>query len=268
MSTKQVASLLNKLDTTLNRRANGGKVNWKEQNEARKKAMWKPSSGKNQILVFTPSWAEDPFTFWGFHKGLQEVEYYSVPCDKYNKDEHCVICDVVDSLKKEDFNGNKHLWLPIEQRTETYVPIIDLTSAATMAEGPKWFRMSKTIMNPLIESLKNLEEGEVPFYDMENPQRIILSYDKSQPPATQYSVSLKEMKDKPSADQFAEWAGSVKPVSEYLFSKSQEDNKKLVDEYFTRMASVLDEASSDSNGSEEPAAETNAAESKLSRLKK
>lgn len=268
---QQVAELLTKLGNATER-----KKNVKRDYAAAKKMFWKPKDGKNQILIFTPAFATDPFTIWGFHKGLQEVDYYSVPCDSYNHQEECVICNVVKGLKDENWEGNKHLWMPIEQRTETYAPIIDLSSEATKAEGPKWFRISKTIMGQLVQQLKNLEDGELPFYDESAPQRIILDYDKNQTPQQQYSVSFKEMKDKPSVEQIAEWANTIQPVGNYIFSKTQDENKKLVDEYFGRMAALLDEAADkkpDDGSADNPRNTTDSVDaekvdSKLSRLKK
>lgn len=237
----QVANLLAKLDKTLNRNQ-GKKVDWKELNEARKKAFFKPSPGKNQIMIITPEFSNEPFMSWGYHNNLQETSYYSVPCDAHNKNESCLICDVVNSLKKQDFMGNKPLWSPIEQKIEHYAAVVNLESAETMKEGPKWMRVSRTVLTPMMEWLSNLEEGEYPFYDMEHLERIILNYDKSQLPAMQYKLEKKPLtaSQKVSADQLAEWAGIVKPVGEFIYSKKQDEVQKIIDEYFLRMADTLD----------------------------
>ena len=84
----QVSALLSRLEGAMGKKQpGGGKKDWAAINAAKKAAFWKPKEGKNTILVLTPSFGEDPFTFWGFHKGLQEVDYWSTPCDHYNKDE-------------------------------------------------------------------------------------------------------------------------------------------------------------------------------------
>lgn len=274
----QVSALLDRLDAAIGKKnkGNGGKKDWVAINAARKAAFWKPKEGKNTILVLTPSFGTDPFTFWGFHKGLQEVDYYSVPCDHYNKAEDCMVCNVVKGLKEDGWEANKHLWMPIEQKTETYAPIIDYTTAASIAEGPKWFRISKTIMDQIINSVKNLEDGEFPFYDETAPQRLIITYDKTQLPATMYSVSFKAMKDVPTAEEFADWKSKVQPVGEYIYSKSQDEIKKIVDEYFVRVATELDQsAESDASLTDEapfeggqPEAPKTTAKSKLDKLKK
>jgi len=272
MSTENtnISSLLARLDDKLGtKKKTGGKKDWAAINAARKNAFWKAKEGKNQVLIFCPEGAEDPFVFWGFHKNLQEVDYYSVPCDHTNKNEDCVICNVVNSLKDENWEGQRYLWSPIEGKTETYVPVIDLTSAATMAEGPKWFRVSKTIMNAMINSIKNLEEGEVPFFDQSAPMRVTINYDKSALPAAQYDTSFKAMKDIPTAEQYAAWASALKPVGEWIFSKSQDEIKKLVDEYFVRMAELADASKEDAgNAPDEAEASAPKAESKLAKLKK
>lgn len=254
---QEVASLLAKLDAAMGKKKSAQKIDWAEA----KKAFWKPKDGKNQIAVITPEGLSDPFVSWGYHKGLQEVEYYSVPCDKMNKDEHCVICEVVDQLKAENWEGNKHLWMPIEQKIDTYAPIIDLSSAATIAEGAKWMRVSKTIMLQMIESLKILEEGEVPFFDLENPQRLIISYDKTQAPASQYNVSFKDMKDKDIIAKMVEASHNIRPVGDFIFSKSQDSNKKLVEEYFARISNVLEESMD-----KQPSDSTDAAEKAAPKL--
>lgn len=244
----EVASLLAKLEASLGKKKNV-KVDYAEA----KKAFWKPQSGKNQIAILTPAGQSDPFVMWGYHKGLQEVDYYSVPCDKMNKDEHCVICEVVENLKAENWEGNKHLWMPIEQKIDTYAPIIDLSSAATIAMGPKWMRISKTIMTQLILSIQNLEEGEVPFFDAEAPQRIILDYDKTETPANQYKVTLKGLKEKDTIKMMAEFAQSINPVGNYIFSKTQDSNKKLIEEYFARISSNLEESMDKKNSNDDEA---------------
>lgn len=270
----QVSALLSRLEGAMGKKQpGGGKKDWAAINAAKKAAFWKPKEGKNTILVLTPSFGEDPFTFWGFHKGLQEVDYWSTPCDHYNKDEDCVVCNIVKGLKAEGREANKHLWMPIEQKTETYVPIVDYSSTATIAEGPKWFRMSKTIMEQLVNSIKSLEEGEVPFYDETSPQRLILTYDKNEKPQSMYNVQLKVMKDVPSEKQYADWKVKILPVSEYITSKSTDEVKKIVDEYFVRVSTELEntqdetvnESSDDSNVAEDT---TPSVKSKLDKLKK
>lgn len=259
---QDVAAILAKLDSSLNNKKGKGNVDYAKQNAERKAAIWKPKPGKSQILFFTPDFSGEPFSFWGYHQGLQEVDYYSVPCDGKNKDEECLICNVVAELKSTDWAGNKHLWAPIEQKIDTYAPIIDLTSKETIAEGPKWFRVPKTVMTQLIDNLGNLEfdNGELPFYDTTQPQRILLNYDKDQSPATQYSVQFKELKDVPTPEQYAIWSAAIKPVSEYMFQKAN-NNKQLIDEYFLRVAEKLDSTMEDSDSSD-------VAETKLSKLKK
>lgn len=281
----QVSALLERLDNAIGRKNKvgngGGKKDWAAINAARKAAFWKPKEGKNTILVLTPTFGSDPFTFWGFHKGLQEVDYYSVPCDHYNKAEDCLVCNIVKGLKEDGWEANKHLWMPIEQKTETYAPIIDFTTPASIAEGPKWFRISKTIMDQIINNIKNLEDGELPFYDETAPQRLIINYDKNTLPAQMYNVELKPLKEIPSAEQFAEWKSKINPVGDYIFSKSQEEIKKIVDEYFVRVASELDQAeevnaaedtSAPFDGGAEadasPAVSKSPAKSKLDKLKK
>jgi len=103
----------------------------------------------------------------------------------------------------------------------------------------------------MIESLKNLEEGEVPFFDLESPQRLIISYDKTQAPATQYNVSFKDMKDKDIVARMVEYSNNIRPVGDFIFSKSQDSNKKLIEEYFARISNVLEESMDKQDGNSE-----------------
>lgn len=250
----------------------GGRKNWDEINKERKEAIIKFKEGKNTLLFLIPNGSTEPFTTWGYHKGLQEKDYFTVPCDHMNKDTDCVVCNAIAELKKENSEGNRHLWYPIEQKTEYWAPVIDCESDATMAKGPKWIRISKTIMNAFIEHFKNLEEDEYPFFDKEHPQRVIVNYDKNQPPALQYNVSFKPMKDVPSEETYAAWTESIKPVGEYIFSRKQEALNEMVENYFTRVAEAL-EAEAENNSTDKPAEQqvteaVASAEGRLASLKK
>jgi len=260
---EQVAGLLARLDKTLNKNKGKNKKDWKAINEARNKIMFKPKEGKNEIMFLTPAFGQDPFTEWGFHNNLQETSYYSVPCDLFNSNTPCIVCETVEELKK-DWDTNKLLWSPIEQKLEYYAPLINLETAATIAEGPKWMRVSKTIMNQLVEWLKNLEEDELPFYDAVKPSRVLINYDKKELPQSQYKLERKDLKHKFSEDQIAEWAGAVIPISEYILPKSQDEIKKIVDDYFKR---VYDAVADSQNGDTVTAPAPDAVTSKLSKLK-
>lgn len=237
---EQVSSLLARLDKSLNKNRGKNKKDWKAINEARQRVMFKPKEGKNQLLFLTPSFGQDPFTEWGFHNNLQETSYYSVQCDAFNNNGKCVVCDTVESLKSEDFTGNKSLWAPIEQKIEYYAPLINLETAATIAEGPKWMRISKTIMNQFVEWLKNMEEGEFPFYDAINPSRVLLTYNKNEMPMSQYKLEQKPLTQKFTAEQIAEWSESILPIAEYIVPKSQEEITKIVEDYFKRVYETVE----------------------------
>lgn len=255
-STSGILNVMQKLDKALGNKAKGtGGKDFKDLNEARKKATIKLKEGKNQIAFLLAPGQDDPFVEWGYHQGLQEVSYYSVPCDGHNKNEKCYVCDVVDSLKKEDFKKNRHIWAPIEQKIEHYAPIINMETTETIAEGPKWLRLPKSVMFTILDWLRNLEEGEVPFYDESEPQRIIITYDKTEVPAKQYSLDKKNMRPF-TEQQLADWKSAIQPISTYIFSKKQNDIKKLIDEYFARIEDTID--SLDKSGAAAVASEAEA----------
>jgi hypothetical protein len=236
MSTaKNVSGLLNRLNSSLkpygDKTGGAGGKNFKAERE---KAILKFKSGNNYLVFFTPTGAEDPFKEWGFHAGLQEVSYYTVPCDKFNKGEECIVCNVVDSLKKQDFKGNMHVWKPIEQQVEYYGLVVNAESAESLAQGPKWVKLAKSIMLSMVAWLNNLEKGEAPFYDIEEPMKVIVTYNPEEIPQKKYSLDKKNIKPF-SADQIQSWLDSIPSIDSLIYSKQATDLKKMVDEYFERI---------------------------------
>src|ERR1035437_4084948 len=234
-----VDALLLKLDTAMGKkREQFVKTDWAAVKAEKEKSFTKLAPGKNQIAV-VPMDIVDPFTFWGYHNSLQETSYWSVPCDAYNKDKECIVCNVIEELKKEDEAGNKHIWNPIRQQLEFYVPIVNLESEETIKEGVKWWRFGKSIMGTFKEWLSNSnDDGDEPFYSEEEPQKITITYNKGVAFSDMYKLDKKNMKPF-SKNQLAEWKGSLKPISDFIFSKSQEDLKKIVDDYFDRIANEV-----------------------------
>lgn len=250
-----VASVLARLDKSLNKNKNKNKSSYKEANEARKKAVMKFHEGRNQIAFISPKGKKDPFFEWGYHTGLQEVSYYSVPCDKFNKGEKCIICDLVETLK-QDWEKNKHLWMPIQQKIEVYASVICMDSEETIAEGPKWVKLSKTIMDIIYNWLENLESDELPLYDEQEPQKLVVTYDAEALPKDKYKVDKKNMK--PFSDsQLSEWKETLIPITNFMFSKSQDEISKIVDEYLQRIEDMVNEAEEKDNMANESKQKTN-----------
>jgi hypothetical protein len=262
---KNVESLLSRLDSALGKNKAKNRVDFKELAELKKKSILKLEPGKNNIVFITPEGAEDPFTFWGFHNSLQEVAYYSVPCDQFNKNEDCMVCKVIEDLKAENHEGNKHIWYPIRQQTEYYAPVINVESDKTIADGIKWLRLSKSIMSQLTEWLRNLEKDELPFFSDDEPQKIIVTYNKGAAPMEQYKLDKKNYKGF-AEQQLADWRGSLKPIGDFILSKSQTEITKIVDAYFERIANEV--ANSTPASDEDVKAAEEVASGKLSFLKK
>jgi hypothetical protein len=234
MSNKGIGSLLESLDKVLGKKREANKTDWKELAELKKKSFTKLKPGKNNIAI-VPLDTKDPFVIWGYHNSLQETSFWSVPCDAYNKDKDCIVCNVIEELKKEDEQGNKHLWYPIRQQFEFYAPVVNLESEETIKEGIKWLRFGKLIMSQFKEWLSNTDEDEEPFYSDDEPQKIIIAYDKSAAPGDMYKLDKKRFKPF-GEQQLADWRGSLKPVQDFVYSKSQDEMKKIVDKYFERIA--------------------------------
>lgn len=229
-----IEDTLSKLDGLIGKHKKKGRTDFKEIKEIRERNTLKLKEGKNQVVFVKPLGAEDPFFAWGSHKSLQEVDFWTVPCNAFNSNEECVACNVVKDLQLENWEKNRHIWSPIQQQTEVYGAVINLESEATIKEGIKWLRLSKTIVGQLTEWLRNVEKGEEPFYSEEEPQKIIITYDKSETPANQYKLTNKNMAAFP-AEQLAIWKESLRPIADFNVAKTNEEMTKIVDSYFARI---------------------------------
>jgi len=235
--------LLARLDTKKFNKSN--KVDYKQIKKEREKAMYKMKEGSNYVVFLIPNGQTDPFVSWSYHNNLQEVSYYSVPCDHANKHEHCTICSLIEDLKKDE--KQKHLWMPIELKTENYVPVIDVSSPEATVEGPKWMKVSTSILNVLITWLKNVEPGEQPFYSEEEPMKVIINYNSSALPKDKYSIDKKNTKPF-SEEKLKEWKDSIKPLETYILSKSESDIKKMIDDYLERIEQLMLDGKIDDRG--------------------
>ena len=272
MSNKvDVQSTLSKLDELLGKNKSKPRIDFKELAELKKKNLMKLKEGKNQIVIVKPTEnTDDPFFVWGFHNSLQEVSYYAVPCNSFNKNGECIICNMVNALKEEDraekSDKRKAIHGPIRQQTEIYVPVINVESNETIEEGLKWLRMGKSIVSQLTEWLRNLDPTEEPFYSDSEPQKIIITYKKEEVPMKQYSLDKKNMKAF-SATQLANWRKELRPVADFIFSKKDEELKQLADTYLERMLNELEAANDSQADTQQTSENTAVAESKLNALK-
>jgi len=276
---KQVLNVLSRLNKSLKKPTAGANqnsnfVDYKALNEERKKAFTKCAPGKTSFIFLTPEGADDPFSEWATHAGLLEQPFWTIDCNHHNKGETCLICSVIEDLRQSDKEKHKPIYNPINKKIDIYAPVINVENEKTIAEGPKWLKISKTVVDQITVWLENLEGDEQPFYSEENPQKVIISYDDKNPvPKDKYKVDKKNAKPF-SEEQLAEWKAQIKPLSYYMnsFVRSQDDIKKIVDSYLER---TLDKLDSEENANVEPDADSNtdvevnvATESKLKGLRK
>jgi hypothetical protein len=239
MSTNGVSSLVGRLNKTL---GGYGKKAQGEKKENKDKFKYKFKKGNNHLLFLTPKGADDPFVENAYHKNLQEVDWYTVPCDEFNKNENCIVCNTVASLKKENFMQQMPVWKPIEQQIENWALVVDIETPESAALGARWAKISKTVMGAVVNWLENLEGDEVPFYDEEQPMKVIVSYDPDEnTPAKKYACDKKYIKPY-SAEQIQQWKDSAVPFSEVVYSKSSNNLKKLVEDYLIRVEDLATEA--------------------------
>lgn len=265
---KNLESLLNKIDSALGKKPKENKKDYAEINELKKNSFYKFKPGKNNIIVF-PLDKENPFFIWGQHRGLMEVDYYSVQCDAYNNDKDCPVCNVIESLKAEDFKGNKHLYDPIKQVFDFYVPVINCETEQTIAEGPKWLKFGKSIMTQFRTWMDNTDADEEYFFSYTQPQKIVVDYDKSATPVNMYKLDKKNVKPF-SKSQIEKWLESITPVEDFMFITQPNDIKTKLEGYFSR---IVEEVTTTEESKEDDAVEeykevVDAVPAKLDFLKK
>jgi len=232
---------MNNLNKTLSRLASLNK-NESQKTEGKKFAkFWKPKSKEKANIIFLkfPS-TDDPFAFYYQHKNLFVEKGRTIPCKKHNKNESCVFCDLVKELQSEDWKGNFPLWKPLEVDIRVYSPIVDLDNTE---EGVQYWGYGSTVKNQLLNWLENLEEGEKEFYNSEELQKIVVSYDKDKEAAAMYSLDKKALKGV-SEEQIEKWQSQVIEFEELVknFYKTEEEEEILAAEYLERVKEQLEKS--------------------------
>ena len=206
---------------------------------------FKPKQGKNNLVALPriiDGGYSDPIYEWGVHKNLLDQPFMTVDCDAFNHRTDCVICDCVKDLKQANFKDNMFLWKPMELQVQYFSPIIDLDN---ITEGVQWWRYGKSVLSQFSTWLTNLEEEETPYYDINNPEKIIVAFDKNAPAMEMYKLEHKALKLPFSKQQFEDYAASVKPLGEILRQRhSQEEQSTLVTKLMSRLKEEIDNAMS------------------------
>ena len=212
---------------------------------------FKAKKGKNNLLFLKTEQTGDPFLEWGFHKNLLDPAWKGVPCSKFNKNETCLACTVVEDLKKSNWKGNMPLWKPIEQKVEFYSPVIDLDD---LAAGLQWYRYGKSVLSQMQNWLINLEEDESPFYELTAPEKVIVTYDPDADPALMYKLDKKSLKTLP--ENIEELLKGIKPLTELItFEKTEEEMGDLLNTYMSQAEAALEEAEEKNEEAEEKSEE-------------
>jgi hypothetical protein len=249
----------NNLQATLARLAKMNSTNTKTTTGSVK--FYKAKPGKNNIIVLPTPQTGDPFLEWGTHKNLLDVSYKDIACNKHNKGEECLICQVVDDLKKQDWKGNFDVWKPLELKIRYFSPVIDLDD---LEAGVKWWGYGKSVLGQFENWLLNLEEDEKPFYDTENPEKIIVNYNPDGAPTEMYKLDKKSTKTL-GKEQNEAWAETVKPLNEVMtYEMPQEKVVKALEEYMDKVKATVASATVPTEDEDEKPAKVN----KLDALKK
>ncbi len=204
---------------------------------------FKPKQGKNNLVALPriiESGYSDPIYEWGVHKNLLDQPFMTVDCDLFNHRTDCIICECVKDLKQANFKDNMYLWKPMEQQVQYFSPIVDLDD---ISAGVQWWRYGRTVLSQFTTWLSNLEEGETPYYDIDNPEKIIVSFDKNATAMEMYKLEHKALKLPFSKQQFEDYASSVKPLPELLRQRhTQEDQSVLVSKLMDRLKEEIENA--------------------------
>jgi hypothetical protein len=221
------------VQATLARLAKANAGNKKAAATGEKTPFFKMKEGKNNIMILEVPFSEDPFMPWAGHKNLLDQEWMEIHCDLHNHNKECIVCDVVDSLKKQDWKGNMPLWKPIEQKIKHFSWVIDLDDTD---KGPQLWSYGKSVSSQFETWLANLEEEETPFYLKDNPEKIVVTFDKNKTAMEMYKLDKKVLKPF-AASQYEDWQSKTKSLPDIFdrYAKSQEDISELVDRYTLRM---------------------------------
>lgn len=193
---------------------------------------FKAKAGKNNIVVLATPQTGDPFLEWGTHKNLLDQAFKDIACNKHNKGEECLICQVVDDLKKQNWKGNFDIWKPLELKIRYFSPIIDLDD---IEAGVKWWGYGKSVLTQFENWLINLEEGETPFYAAESPEKVIVTYNPQGSPTEMYKLDKKSTKPF-GAELNEKWSASIKPLNEIMtYEMPQEKIVKALEDYMEKV---------------------------------
>lgn len=198
--------------------------------------FFKAKEGRSNILLLPQLLTGDPFMEWGTHKNLLEPAFKDVTCVKHNFGEHCLVCEVVEDLKKQNWKGNMHIWKPLELKVRYFSPVIDLDD---VDKGIQYWSYGKSVLSQFENWLLNLEEGETEFYNPESPEKIIVNYNSKAAAADMYKLDKKTVKPF-SKSQVEQWQAVVKPLTEVFSFKPQDEYiTGLLDKFMERIQAEL-----------------------------
>lgn len=254
---KNLSATLQRIQKMKNERTNTSKGT----EDRPKVEFFKPKKGRNNILLLPQPLTGDPFMDWGTHKNLLEPAFKDVVCLKHNFNESCLICDTVEDLKKANWKGNMHIWKPLELKVRYFSPIIDLDD---VTKGLQYWSYGKSVLGQFETWLANLEEGETEFYNLENPEKIVVNYNPDAAAADMYKLDKKQMKPF-SSSEIDRWSEGIKPLTEVFSFKPQDEYiTELLEKYMERIQDTLNDASAHAEEGEVPAI----TQSTLDKLKK
>jgi hypothetical protein len=197
--------------------------------------IWK-AKDEHEIRCLPYPHGPDPIIELHFH---YEINGQSVLCPKLNFGEECVICEFCDALKSwKGPDGNDkpegerkqdwELFKKIQPKVRLFVPMIERTKDGLHADGPKFWGISPTSANKLVEIMSDAESQEMVDATSDEGMKVLFDVNK----AFDLKVSFKDKAGTPLAKgntkTFAvvDFESKKKPTP---LSKDKAEIKKVLD---------------------------------------
>lgn len=247
MSAVTKAALLEKMNQLATKGGSGGA----------KQKRFVCKQGRNNLLILPYKDSGIPFDVLNAHKNLfadKDKKGFKVTAlSNYleaGQKNDCPIAQTIAQLKQDDWKANRPIWSPIEEKPDYYSWVIDLDN---IDAGLQLWRYGKTVYEAFQKITEMLEDDEPLFFDLEEPQMAIISYDKEKDAALMYNTQVKAIKDKKilatiaeSKEAWLEGCENLKVV--YPNNYTIEQRQELIDNYLSEALAKAESAKSKIDG--------------------
>lgn len=210
-------------------------------------------NGRNNLLILPYKDSGIPFDVLNSHKNLfadkdkanMKVTALSNFLEAGQKND-CPIAGAISQLKQDDWKANRPVWSKIEEKPDYYSWVIDLDK---IEDGLQLWRYGKTVYEAFQNIINLLDDEDTLFFDLEEPQMAVITYDKEKDAALMYNTQVKPIKDKKilasiaeSKDAWLEGCENLRVV--YPNNYTIEQRQELIDNYLSVALAKAEEAKS------------------------